>query len=244
MTAVVHGVYDCLGVVCCCTPIFDRFVERRDGRTASDWFAVPALGDDPGALPAPLRGVFWLDGNHDPSLLSFTTARWDPRARQVHFPIYAVDAWASTSRLSHSTCLRSGYVATFDADTARGRIRTTSEYSCVRVFCCCVCCQDRLAEYTVEKTDDPDVWTRESWLCRPCCGDKLFAAYRFTRVLDGDGRPTRHYDAMAATADVKTLYTRTPCPLYCGADRSHHAMTRGGADGRVGVAPTSEAIAR
>ena len=213
MTAVVHGVYDCLGVVCCCTPIFDRFVERRDGRTASDWFAVPALGDDPGALPAPLRGVFWLDGNHDPSLLSFTTARWDPRARQVHFPIYAVDAWASTSRLSHSTCLRSGYVATFDADTARGRIRTTSDYWCVRVFCCCVCCQDRLAEYTVEKTDDPDVWTRESWLCRPCCGDKLFAAY---------GRESR-LDLGACRRPPKDLYVEIRCNV--GAARNAYSST-------------------
>ena len=131
-----HAISDALGVCCCCKPCFDVFVQKRDGRTAKDWFVVPDLGDDPRTLPEPLRGVFWLDGNLDPSLLSFTASAWDDRTKTILFPIYAVDAWASTTRLSQSTCLRARYVAKFDAGATAGRIRATSDYACVRAACC------------------------------------------------------------------------------------------------------------
>lgn len=239
-------VYDACGVCCCCTPLFDRYVEKRDGATAAEWWALPAVVDGPGALPAPLRGVFWLDGNGDPSLLTFQGAKWDAGARSVRFPIYGVDSWASTTKLSPSACLRSTYVVTADDDAASSaRIRVTSHYCCLRLLCApCALGHDSLADFRMERRDesDPDAWVRESWVLRPCYGDRFFKRYDFLRVLDEHGAPTRHYARMAASEDVRALYTRRPFPPYCGGDLQYAA--RHGAEATGKVAPESEAIDR
>lgn len=215
--------WSCLSSACCFAPCFEPHVRLRDGRTAKDWWVLP----DDVALPSALQGVFWLDGNSaDPGLLSFNTSSYDARRREVHFQIYAVDSWASTTKLSTSTCVRSAYVVTLDESLTRGTIHTTFDWGCVQCACC-LCNRATSCESICEfrmtlDAEDEDVWKRESWICRSCVGDRFFEEYNFTRVLAPDGTPTKYYDKMAKDPHVAKLYTRTPHPAYCGADVAHY----------------------
>jgi len=217
---------------------------QRDGHAAVDWFAVPST-----SVPSALRGVFWADGNWDPSLLNFATARWDGGPRVMTYKTYGVDAWASTTRLSQSTCCCGTYIIYFDEELKVGDIHTSFDWPCLPLLCCAPhlrrrhCCAYCLPESCTCIADfkmtqnDPDTWVRDSTMCKACCGPKLKQSYTLKRVLDETGAKTKHYDEMAKSDKTSVLYTRTPCPCYMGCDATHYAQTQA----RAKVAPASGA---
>jgi len=80
---------------CCYAP----FSRKRDGHAAAEWWKLP---NETSAVPEDLRGIFWLDGNWDSSLLQFSTSQYDSKRRRIYFQMYAVDGWASTQTLDAS----------------------------------------------------------------------------------------------------------------------------------------------
>ena len=211
----------------CYAPCYDGYSAPRDGHTAKDWFTVPT--DSP--LPDLLRGTFWLDGNWDPGLITFSTAEWHENSRTIRFKTYAPGAWASTTHLSQSTCCCGSYVVTFDDAFREGKIQTTFDWPCIRygcILCNCARSCTCIADFKmIRDKADPDLWLRDSIMLRSCCGSKLREQYSFKRVLDAHGQPTKYYEEMIAAEETKALFVRTPCPAYCGFDRSYYDRQRG-----------------
>ena len=229
----------CLSV--CYAPCYDPMSTPREGHKALEWFGVPSDV----SVPSQLRGIFWADGNWDPSLLNFTTAYWDGAKREMYFKTYAPDAWASTTHLSQSACACGSYHLYFNSDVTVGDIRSTFDWPCIKVGCfCCNCAESCLfiADFKMTQQKDPNIWLRESVILRPCCGSKLKETYNLTRVIDEHGQKTPHYDRMAAAKETEHLFTRTPCPAYCGLDATHYASKKHPASKRVqpSVPGTSE----
>lgn len=197
---------------------YDKHTQERDGLKASEWWHLPTTD-----VPAPFRGIMWLPGNGDPGLLSFNTSHFDAARRRIKFKIYAPDAWYSTTKLSHSALCCGSYAVYGSEDATRADIRSTFDWPC----CCGVESCRCIADFTMEQqAEDPNLWIRDSVLCQACCGRRCGERYTLTRVVDDRGQQTPHYAAMvAANGPAWTLTTRTPFPLYCGADASHHAAT-------------------
>ena len=203
-----------VGGSCC---YYDKYTVERNGIAAAEWWELPNTN-----VPAALKGVMWLPGNADPSLLSFNTSHYEPGRRRLKFKIFAPDAWASTTVLSQSTAACSSYVLYLREDLKHADIHVTSDWPC----CCRVESCTWIVDYTMtQQGADANAWRRHSVVCKHLFGGCLSHEYTLTRIVDDAGRKTAHYEKMVAAApsDHWTLHTRTSCPCYCGADASHHA---------------------
>lgn len=194
----------------CC---YDTYSQNRKGHEAIDWWVLPTTN-----VPENFRGVMWLPGNGDPSLLSFNTSFYDAAKRRLLFQIYGVDSWASIQRASLTACARGSYVLYIREDERMAQIKTTFDWPCLPCESC-VC----VANFTMTQHDeDPHLWDRKSVICQACFGELLSKTYVLTRVIDHEGEKTKHYAAMIQAPETERLYTREPCPYYYGTDVAYY----------------------